>query len=100
MTHWYCPNCPAEAATAPKSTKFPVHRCPGLMGLMAPLIVRGTKAKVQANEREDYLRDEHAQGIWVDGKFRPIMSVTTVRDDGQDCRVLAPLAVASAEEIL
>jgi hypothetical protein len=44
---------------------------------------------VEAQEREDYVGKELVQ---TDGEGRPIMSVITTRDEGQDCAVLAPTA--------
>jgi hypothetical protein len=55
----------------------------------------GTKAKVEAVERGDYIGRELVQS---DGNGRPVMAVVTTRDDGQDCAVLAPTATASARE--
>jgi hypothetical protein len=53
------------------------------------MIPEGTGCKVQAVEREDYVGKEMVQ---TNGEGRPIMSVVTVRDDGQDCAVFAPTA--------
>jgi len=52
---------------------------------------------VEAREREDYVNGEVVQTVDVDGKARPIMSIVTTRDDGQDCTVLAPQARATSE---
>ncbi|HEU4543056.1 MAG TPA: hypothetical protein VFR23_18135 [Jiangellaceae bacterium] len=73
----------------------PFHSCRGLRGLSAPFIVAGTKAKVEASERDDYVGSEQVQ---TDGEGRPVMAIVTTRDDGQDCAVLAPAATASARE--
>jgi hypothetical protein len=56
----------------------------------------GIKAKVFAKEREDYVGSDLVQ---LDGDGRPIMSVVTVRDDGQDAVVFAPTAVLRAREL-
>jgi hypothetical protein len=56
---------------------------------MSPLIKAGVRAKVEAVEREDYIGDELVQ---LDANGRPIMSVITTRDDGQDCAIYAPTA--------
>ena len=80
MKDWYCPNCDALARTY--SEKLPYHECPKLAGVMSPLILVGTKAKIVAVERQDYIGGDLVQ---VDANGRPIMSVVTTRDDGQDC---------------
>ncbi len=67
------------------------HECPAL-GIMAPLIPEGMKADVRKVEREDYVGGETVR---LDADGRPIMSVVTVREDGQDAAVFAPLAKAS-----
>lgn len=91
---WECPNCTATDVTheALPHTRF--HSCRGLKGLTAPFVPAGTRAKVEAKEREDYVG---AELVATDGDGRPVMSVVTVRDDGQDCTVLAPCATATSE---
>ena len=89
-TRWECPNCDHTHVTRTALQHAVVHICPGLRGLIAPLVRVGTKCKVEAREREDYLGKGHAQ---VDDAGRPVMSIVTTRDDGVDCRVLAPVAV-------
>lgn len=64
------------------------HECPAL-GIVAPLIPEGMNAKVEKREREDYVGGETLR---YDTAGRPIMSVVTTRDDGQDAMVFAPLA--------
>jgi hypothetical protein len=90
---WACPNCDATHVTREPRPHTPFHPCRGLNGLSAPFIVAGTKAKVEAVERGDWIRNEDVQ---TDGEGRPVMSVVTTRDDGQDCTVYAPTATASA----
>ena len=58
------------------------------------MIPAGTRCKVETHEREDYLGTEMVR---VDGDGRPIMSVTTTRDNGQDCVVFAPCATREDE---
>lgn len=89
---WNCPNCDAAARTV--DSKLPMHNCSGLAGLMVPLVREGTRAKVEAVEREDYVG---AEDVRLDGDARPIMSVVTTRDDGQDCTVFAPTAQLHGE---
>lgn len=92
---WECPNCEAVKVTREGRSHTPFHPCRGLSGLMAPLVEAGTRCKVVAVEREDYVGSE--RGVLVDDSGRAIMSVVTVRDDGQDCAVLAPSATARRE---
>lgn len=68
-----------------------MHACRGLLGLTAPMVPDGVRCKVEAREREDYVGNEIPQ---YDGEGKAIMSVVTTRDDGQDCAVLAPTALA------
>lgn len=89
--HWVCPNCDATDITfeAEPHTRF--HRCRGLRGLEAPMVPEHVECKVEAHLREDYVGKE---SVTLDGDNRPVMSVTTTRDDGQDCAVFAPTAKA------
>lgn len=86
---WECVNCDATHLTREARPHTPFHPCRGLKGLTAPYVLHGTKAKVEAREREDYVRKETVQ---KDSEGRPIMSVVTTREDGEDCAVLAPTA--------
>lgn len=92
--HWGCPNCDYTRVTFKAGRQAVVHRCKGLSGLIAPLVEDGIKCKIEAREREDYIGENLVQ---VNGEGRPIMSIVTTREDGQDCRVLAPLASARGE---
>lgn len=91
VRRWYCPNCTAEDRTlnAQPHTRF--HPCPGLRGILAPMIEVGTKAKVYARDREDYVGKEN---VTKDANGRPVMSVVTERDDGQYTAVFAPHVTA------
>lgn len=93
-TRWECPNCNATDVTHETQPHTRYHACRGLKGLTAPMVIAGTRAKVEAREREDYVGGEL---VTTDGEGRPIMSVVTTRDDGQDCAVFAPCATASSE---
>ena len=93
---WSCPNCDLVDRTTDARAQ-PFHRCRGLAGLTAPLVPAGTRCAVTAHEREDYIGAEFVQLTDVDGKARPIAQITTTRDDGQDCVVLAPTARVRAE---
>lgn len=89
---WECPNCDFTDVTheAQPHTRF--HTCRGLAGLNAPMVPAGTKCKVVANEREDWVGGEVVQ---TDGNGRPVMNVEITRDDGTDLAVYAPCATAS-----
>lgn len=91
---WECPNCPATDVTRQAQPHTRFHACPGLNGLTAPMVPAGTRCKVEAVEREDYINGDLVQ---VDGQGRPVMSVITTRDDGQDCAVYAPTASARGD---
>lgn len=94
--HWTCPNCDEVAVTheAKPHTRF--HACRGLRGLTAPFVQEGTRCKVIAVDRGDYVNGDLVQ---TDGDGRPVMAVVTVRDEGQDCAVLAPTATAKVGEL-
>lgn len=91
---WSCPNCPTTDLT-PGHVTNRFHACPGLKGLTAPLVLDGTDCKVEAVEREDYVGSEDVR---LDGEGRPVMSVVTIRDDGQDCVAFAATAYAKGDE--
>jgi hypothetical protein len=89
---WYCPNCHKEDVTHEARPHSRFHICPKLRGLTAPMLPAGTKAKVTAHEREDYVGTDKVQ---LDPeRKRPVMSVVTTRDTGQDVAVFAPTATA------
>jgi len=93
-THrWYCPNCGARDVTREIRPHSRFHTCPRLGMLTAPMLPEGMKAKVEAHEREDYIGSDLVR---TDEDGRPIMSVTTEREDGTDIIVFAPTAVARA----
>lgn len=88
--HWECPNCPHQHVTREREPHTPFHPCAGLRnGLTAPMVPAGTRARVTAREREDFVAGELVQ--LHDG--RPVMSVVTERADGSnDVAVFAPTA--------
>src|SRR5262245_21446127 len=86
---WSCPNCTATHVTHESEPHTPFHPCAGLRGLTAPFVPEGTSCKVDATERGDWVGQEL---VATDSEGRPVMSVVTTRDDGQDCVVLAPAA--------
>lgn len=85
--HWECPNCPVTDVTYEAQPHTRMHACRGLKGLTAPFVPAGTRCKVEAVEREDYVG---TGTVTVDGDNRPIMAIETTRDDGNDLAVLAP----------
>ena len=87
--HWVCPNCDLKDVTYESRPHSQFHTCAGLKGITAPMVPAGMNCEVKANVREDYVGDQDVQ---YDSNGRPIMSVTTTRDDGEDCAVLAPVA--------
>jgi hypothetical protein len=92
---WECPNCPLTDVTHEAAPHTRFHACRGLRGLTAPMVQAGTRCKVEAVERGDWVGKELVQ---VDGNGRPVMAVVTTRDQGQDCAVLVPCAVGSVRE--
>jgi hypothetical protein len=88
---WECPNCDLEQVTREAQPHSRFHPCRGLAGLTAPMVPAGTRCKVEANEREDYIGKEVVQLH----HGRPVMNVTTTRDEGVDCAVFAPAATAT-----
>jgi hypothetical protein len=92
---WYCPNCGLTERTPglpPNSVR--VHTCPRLHMLIAPLLPANVYAKVEAEERQDYLGRE-TQAAGDNGLV--YMAVRTTRDDGDDLMVNAPVARARAD---
>ena len=90
---WECPACDATHVTHEHRPHTPFHPCRGLRGLTTPFVPAGTRAKVTAVEREDYVGSEDVQ---TDGEGRPVMAIITTRDDGTDCTVFAPCATTAA----
>lgn len=99
---WYCPNCGKRDQTVEAKPHVRMHTCPRLSFLSAPMIPAGTRAKVTAREREDYIGSEIQQTAdlptrqfgpaRVRNRPKPVMAVVTERDNGQDVAVFAPLA--------
>lgn len=86
---WACPNCTHTDVTVETEIHTRFHSCRGLRGLSVPMVEAGTRCKIEAVERGDYIRGEQVQTC---GEGRPVMAVLVTRDDGQDCAVYAPLA--------
>jgi hypothetical protein len=96
VRHWYCPNCLLEDTTTDPRPHSRFHTCPKMGNLTAPMLPAGTKAKVTAHERDDYVGNDIVR---LNDDGRPVMSITTEREDGQDVVVFAPTATASAKEM-
>jgi hypothetical protein len=92
---WTCPNCDTRARTLEPRPHTQFHNCPGTFGLVVPMVIEGTRCKIEAVEREDYCGAD-ARGIqYAPADGRPYMSVITTRDDGNDCTVYAPTAIGA-----
>lgn len=93
---WWCPNCKVTD-TIPHNPAVHVryHTCPKLRYLSAPMVRRGIAAKVELHERESYVGNELVQYDPEQG--RPIVSIETTRDEGNDLIVFAPTATASVD---
>lgn len=92
---WECPNCDLTDVTYDHQPHSRFHACRGLRGLSAPMVPAGTRCKVEARDRDDYVNGDI---VATDGEGRPVMSVVTTRDNGQDCTVFAPCATATTQE--
>lgn len=94
VTRWECPNCDLTDTTKVLGPHSRFHACRGLAGLTAPMVPEGTRVKVVAREREDYIGSEDVQ---YDADGRPIAQVITERPDGSnDVVVFAPTAHSRA----
>lgn len=91
---WECPNCDLQDITYELNPHSRMHNCRGLAGLSVPMVPAGTKCKMEAHLREDYIGSEIVQ---TDSDGRPVMSVTTTREEGEDCTVYAPVAVVRGQ---
>lgn len=91
---WACPNCSQTDMTDDPRPHTRYHTCMGLRGLTAPFVEAGSKTKVVAHDREDYVGNEI---VPTDAYGRPVMSITTERPDGSnDTTVFAPTSVMKA----
>ena len=90
-TEWECPHpaCDQTDVTHRADIHTRMHSCAGMKGLTTPFVPKGTSAKLVAHEREDYVGNEI---VTTNSDGRPIMSIETVRDDGNDVTVFAPCA--------
>lgn len=95
VRRWHCPNCGKETVTRVSKVHTQFHPCPRLRGVDIPMVEAGVKAKVELLEWEDYIGKEKVQLDPERG--RPIRSVVTTRDNGQDVAVYAPTASITGE---
>jgi hypothetical protein len=59
------------------------------------MVPKGQKAKLELREREDYVGNEMVQ---LDPeRQRPVQSIITTRDNGQDVAIYAPTATIKGE---
>lgn len=93
---WHCPNCEAAATTV--TDKVPWHACPGLKGLVGPLILDGSqRTRITAVPREDYTGNELVR---TDDEGTAVMALNIERWDGSNDRVVyAPAVTASIESL-
>lgn len=96
VQRWECPACGLRDVTR-GFVGNRMHNCSRVGGMTVPLVPEGTRAKITAVEREDYI-GEDAGHVQLDENGRPVMAVVTTRDDGQDCTVYAPAASGRAKE--
>jgi len=94
FTDWRCPACGKTDRTAESRPHTRFHPCPRMHGLSTPMVRAGTAAKLVLNERQDYVGKELVR---LDDRGRPAMSISTIRDDGQDAVVFAPTASAAGD---
>lgn len=92
--HWSCPNCTVTAVTVGQPNRL--HNCSGLAGLIAPLVLDGTRCRIRAVEREDYVGREDVRR---DGNGRPVSAVVTERPDGSNDVVVFPSTVHMRIEV-
>jgi len=90
---WVCLSCDLKEVTHEQRPHTRMHACAELGGLTVPMVPEGTRGENRVVEREDYIGSEVVR---LHGG-RPVMNVTTVRDDGIDCTVFAPTATAKVE---
>jgi hypothetical protein len=95
-TDWYCPECNEQAQSTntvvngEKLRQMPLHYCPGLHGLLAPMVKAGVTARLRVNYREDYTNGDL---VTTDSRGKVVMGITTQRNDGEDLIVHSPCAV-------
>jgi hypothetical protein len=87
---WYCPACGQTDQTRQAGPHTRYHGCAKLRGMSVPYVQKGTAAKVELREREDYVGSDLVR---LDPELgRPVMSIVTTRDEGMDAVVFVPTA--------
>ena len=95
ITRWYCPSCHREDRTKIAAPHSHYHQCSKLRGAWVPFVEEGIKAGIKVNRRGDYVGTDL---VTTDGEGNPVMSVTTERNDGEDCAIFAPCATAKVSQ--
>lgn len=85
--YWECVSCARQHVTTQAGVLTPLHQCPVHHGAWVPFVPAGTKANLRINERQDYIGTDTPT---TDEDGRIIQSVTTEREDGEDCHIFAP----------
>jgi hypothetical protein len=93
---WECLSCDFTDVTHEAQPHSRMHPCRGLRGLTTPMVPAGTKGKNVAHERGDYIGKDLVQ---LDGEGRPVMSIVTTRDEGEDATVFAPTATFGRDDL-
>lgn len=91
--HWACLSCDQTDVTREARPHSRMHSCPALGGMSVPFVPAGTRGEHRVNEREDYIGSELVQ---FDDQGRPVMSIQTIREEGEDTTVYAPTARSGA----
>lgn len=97
LREWYCPECGMTDQTREARPHTRMHPCPKLRGLATPMLAKGVAGKMEIVERQDYVGSEKVQLDPEQG--RPVMSIVTTRDNGQDVTVFAPTATARVRDM-
>jgi hypothetical protein len=86
---WQCNTCGRLHVTqaSTEGVQTPLHQCAALAGTWVPFVPAGSGAVIRVEERQDYIGKDT---VFHDTNGRPIMSVYTMREDGEDCHILAP----------
>lgn len=92
--HWVCPNCTEVSVTHEAKPHTRMHTCRGLKGLTAPMVPEGTRCKVAAVEREDFIGKSI---VTQDAEGRAVMAVEVTREDGNDIAAFADCAAVRLE---
>lgn len=101
--HFYCPRCDFTAVRFDNIANAPpgavvgeFHNCKGMAGAWVPMLPDGVAGALERRERGDYVGAEVVQH---DAEGKVLASVQTIRDDGEDCTVYAPCAVAGGDRV-